>query len=81
MATGLAKVMSPRSRVKWMPWKVALTFEDIDAAENGGTGDGTAEAKIGVAGKTRDRGTHLKFGRGLDVDIELDVVERRVGEW
>ena len=57
-----------------------LPFEDVDAAENGGTRSGAAQTEVGVAGEAGDGGTHLEFGRGLDVDIELDVIERRVGD-
>jgi len=57
-----------------------LTFENIDAAENSGPGNGAAETEIGVAGKARDGGPHLEFGRRLDVDIEFDVVEWRIGD-
>src|SRR5712675_3029380 len=52
----------------------SLAFKDIDAAENGGTGDGTAQVEIGITGEPRYSGTHLQFRRGLDVDIKLDVI-------
>ena len=56
-----------------------LPFENIDPAEDGGTGHRAAEPKVGVAGKAGDSGPHLEFGCGQDMDVELDVIERRVG--
>ena len=56
-----------------------LTFENIDPAEDGGPGHRAAQPKVGIARKASDGGPHLEFGRSHDVDIELDIIERRVG--
>lgn len=56
-----------------------LAFQNIDAAEYGGARDGTAQVKIGVSGEAGDCGAHLKFGSGLNVKIEVNVIEWGVG--
>ena len=53
-------------------------FENVNASENRGAGDGAADAKVGIAGEAGDGGSHLEFGSGLDVDIELDVEQWRI---
>ena len=60
--------------------KGGLTFEDIDAAQESGACDGAAQAEVGVTGEAGDGGAHLEFRRGLHMDVEFDVVERRVGD-
>src|SRR4029077_20962817 len=52
-----------------------LTFKDIDPAEDGGAGDGAAETKVGIAREAGNCSAHLEFRRGLDVDVEFDVIE------
>src|ERR1700735_2423266 len=69
MATGLAKVMSPRSRVKRMPWEAACPSMTTTPAQ----------AEVGVAGEASDCRAHLELRRSHDMDIEFYVVERRVG--
>ncbi len=56
-----------------------VAFQNVGAAQNAGTRNRAAQAQIGIAGEPRDRGLHLKFGRGADGDIQLHVVERRIG--
>ena len=63
-----------------MPWKVAWPSRISTRPRTAGRATEPRRVKIGVAGKAGDGGAHLKFGRSLNVDIELDVIEWRVGD-
>src|SRR5579863_1215666 len=58
--------------------KGGLTFENVHPAEDGRAGNGATQAQVGVTGEAGDCGPHLKFGGGLNVDIKLNVIQRRV---
>jgi len=56
-----------------------LALQDVGPAQHYRAGCRAAQTQVGIAGKTSDSRFHLQLRSGLDVYVELDSIQWRIG--